>query len=56
MRVREILVLGYNKYGEGHIADLSYGQITVSVVFRPIASVERSGWYIITVKPVLSGH
>ena len=43
MKVREILTLGYNKYGEGHVKDTAYGQITVSVVFRPVASVERSG-------------
>ena len=43
MKIREILTLGYNKYGEGHVKDTAYGQITVSVVFRPVASVERSG-------------
>ena len=43
MKIREILTLGYNKYGDGHVADLAYGQITVSVVFRPVASVEKSG-------------
>lgn len=36
-------MLGYNKYGQGHVADPAYGQITVSVVFRPVASVEKSG-------------
>ena len=43
MKIREILTLGYNKRGQGHVTNPAYGQITVSVVFRPVASIEKSG-------------
>ena len=43
MKIREILTLGYNKRGQGHVANAAYGQIIVSVVFRPVASIEKSG-------------
>jgi hypothetical protein len=41
--VKRTLMLGYNRPDEGFVPDKSCGQITVSVVFRPIASVAKSG-------------
>jgi len=50
-------VLGYNKQGKGHMDDPSLGQIIVSVIFRPIASVQRSGTLILGIEnsPLILG-
>lgn len=40
--VKRTLTLGYNRPEEGFVPDKSCGQITVSIVFRPIASVAKS--------------
>ncbi|XP_025104942.1 tricalbin-3-like isoform X2 [Pomacea canaliculata] len=40
--IKKTLVLGYNKPNEGFTPDKSCGQITVSLVFRPVASVAKS--------------
>lgn len=37
------LTLGFNKQGAGHVSDPSLGQIFVSITFRPVPSVEKSG-------------
>ncbi|XP_069116307.1 extended synaptotagmin-1-like [Argopecten irradians] len=39
------ITLGYNKRSEGYVTDSAFGQITVSVVFRPISSVAKSERY-----------
>ncbi|KAL4237453.1 hypothetical protein ACF0H5_002170 [Mactra antiquata] len=39
------LTLGYNKQGAGHVSDPSLGQIFISIVFRPVPSVEKSERY-----------
>ncbi|XP_060068931.1 extended synaptotagmin-1-like [Ylistrum balloti] len=39
------VTLGYNKRSEGYITDSAFGQITISVVFRPISSVAKSERY-----------
>ncbi|XP_021363812.1 extended synaptotagmin-1-like isoform X2 [Mizuhopecten yessoensis] len=39
------ITLGYNKRSEGYVTDSAFGEITVSVVFRPISSVAKSERY-----------
>ncbi|XP_053395877.1 uncharacterized protein LOC123544970 isoform X2 [Mercenaria mercenaria] len=46
--LNKALVLGYNKQDEGHVTDMSLGQIYVSLIFRPVPSVERSERYRLT--------
>ncbi|XP_060558293.1 uncharacterized protein LOC132718594 [Ruditapes philippinarum] len=46
--LNKALVLGYNKRGEGHVTDVSLGQIYVSIIFRPVPSVEKSERYRLT--------
>ena len=41
--IKKSLTLGYNKPSEGYVVDKACGQITVSVVFRPVPSVSKSG-------------
>ncbi|KAK3591562.1 hypothetical protein CHS0354_041607 [Potamilus streckersoni] len=40
--VRVPLTLGYNKHTNGNTQNSTYGNITVSVVFRPVTSVAKS--------------
>ncbi|KAK7451362.1 hypothetical protein BaRGS_00039834, partial [Batillaria attramentaria] len=40
--VKRTLTLGYNRPDEGFVPDKRCGQITVSLVFRPVASVAKS--------------
>ncbi|XP_041353742.1 tricalbin-3-like isoform X2 [Gigantopelta aegis] len=40
--IKRSLTLGYNKPSEGYVIDKACGQITVSVVFRPVPSVSKS--------------
>ncbi|KAJ8308924.1 hypothetical protein KUTeg_013798 [Tegillarca granosa] len=40
--VKKCLTLGCIKSGEGYVEDIAYGQIIVSVVFRPVSSVFKS--------------
>jgi len=41
--LKKPLLLGYNKQGEGHIETTCLGQIVVTVIFRPVLSVAKSG-------------
>lgn len=41
--LKKPLLLGYNKQGEGHVETSCLGQIVVSVIFRPVLSVAKSG-------------
>ncbi|XP_052057685.1 uncharacterized protein LOC127698326 isoform X3 [Mytilus californianus] len=43
--IKKQLTLGYNKSSEGYVTDASYGKIIVSLVFRPVTSVEKSERY-----------
>ncbi|XP_063430371.1 uncharacterized protein LOC134712590 isoform X2 [Mytilus trossulus] len=43
--IRKQLTLGYNKSSEGYVTDAAYGKIVVSLVFRPVTSVEKSERY-----------
>ncbi|ESP01610.1 hypothetical protein LOTGIDRAFT_238227 [Lottia gigantea] len=40
--IKKNLILGYNDPNKGYIEDISCGQITVSVIFRPVPSVAKS--------------
>lgn len=54
------MTLGYNKSSEGYVTDAAYGKIVVSLVFRPVTSVEKSGmqpfhWYP-SIKQINTSH
>ena len=35
--------MGYNHKSDGYVTNAAFGQITVSVIFRPVSSVAKSG-------------
>ena len=41
--IKKSMTLGYNRPDEGFTVDKACGQITISVVFRPVPSVAKSG-------------
>jgi hypothetical protein len=43
LAIKKSFTLGYNRSSDGYVTDTSFGQIVVSMVFRPVSSVQRSG-------------
>ena len=44
--IKKTLTLGYNLLNLGQVDNMKLGTITVSTIFRPVASVTRSGIFL----------